>query len=192
MSRLILTIIFILYFSFSDSEAASMTDSVITENETVTGKAFDDEGFEVTPIDEFTYAGSRRWLIDGTQPYITTKIKPISAIALGTALGGIFIVQHQMQQNTIWKDKGDFNIQEDWRWTWGLDKGGHFYGAYAASYILAEIFMGLGFSWELGTISGSALGLIYTGYIEVLDGYSKGFGFSPTDFYAEKISPGWK
>ncbi len=141
--------------------------------------------FPVTPIDKFTFAGERRWLIDGSQPYITTKIKPISAILLGTSVSAIFIVQHQMQQNTIWKKTGPFHIQEDWQWTWALDKAGHFFGGYATSYFFSEVLMTMGFSWDMGTITGSALGFLYTSYVEVLDGFSLDFGFSPTDFYAD-------
>lgn len=136
-------------------------------------------------INEFTNAGARRWLIDGTQPFKTTKIKPISAIAFGSALTGIFVVQHIMQQNTIWKKVGDFHFAEDWQWSYALDKGGHFYGGYATSYVFSEALMGIGFSWEAATITGASLGLAYMGYIEVLDGKSQDFGFSPTDFYAD-------
>jgi hypothetical protein len=48
-----------------------------------------------------------------------------------------------------------------------------------------------GFSWETSTILGSALGLSYMTYVEVLDGYSLGFGFSPSDFYADVLGAGF-
>lgn len=157
----------------TNSNALSLYDSI------------DAKGNPITPIADFTYAGNRRWLIDGTQPFKTTKIKPISAIAFTAAMAGIFYIQHDMQQNTIWKEVGDFNIHEDWQYSYGLDKLGHFYAGFASSYILSEVLFGMGFSWELGTLVGSGLGLLYTSYIEILDGYSVHFGFSPSDFYAD-------
>ncbi len=165
-------------------------DSVATAD-TVGHSSFDEHGNKVTPIDKFTYANHRRWLIDGTQPFEITKIKPISAILFGTAVAAIFVVQHQMQQSTIWKETGPFHIQEDWRWTWGLDKAGHFFGGYATSYFFAEILMAIGVSWEMASITGAGLGLLYTSYVEVLDGFSKDFGFSPTDFYADLAGAGF-
>lgn len=161
-----------------------VTDSVST-SDTVAYKNVDENGIPIVQINKFTYAGQRRWLIDGSQPYVTTKIKPIPAILFGTGVAGLFVVQHQMQQSTIWKETGPFHIQEDWRWSWALDKAGHFYGTYTASYIFSEILLEMGFSLDLGTVTGSALGLLYTGYVEVLDGFSRDFGFSPSDFYAD-------
>ena len=140
---------------------------------------------KLVPENEFYYANNKRYTILGSRPNLTTKIKPIPAVILGSVFAGIFIVQHEMQQNTIWKDVGPFNIQEDGQWTYYLDKGGHFYGSYMPSYLMSEILMTSGFSWDLSTILGSVFGLCYTGYVEVLDGYSKGFGFSPSDFYAD-------
>ena len=183
--KIYILILFFAIASFDGAFAFNVSADSVSTGDTTSLQSFDAKGIPVTPISEFTYAGHRRWLIDGSQPYLTTKIKPISAVLLGTGVAALFVVQHQMQQNTIWKKTGPFHIQEDWQWTWALDKAGHFYGSYTASYIFSEILMAMGFSWDLGTITGSALGLLYTSYVEVLDGFSQDFGFSPTDFYAD-------
>jgi len=177
--------------SLSNVSALSLDADSLALGDSLGHIAYDNNGIPVTPVADFTYAGHRRWVIDGSQPFLATKIKPISALLFGTSVAAIFIVQHQMQQNTIWKETGPFRILEDWQWTWGLDKAGHFFGGYATSYFFTEILLGIGFSWELGTITGAALGLLYTSYVEVLDGFSKDFGFSPTDFYADFAGAGF-
>lgn len=146
---------------------------------------------ETIPISDFTYANHPRYTIDGSLPNMTTKIRPIPAAILGGTLTGIFIVQHALQQNTIWKETGPFNILEDGQWSYYLDKGGHFYGTYMPSYLLSECLISSGFSWDMSVILGSVLGLCYTGYVEVLDGYSTGFGFSPSDFGADVLGAGF-
>lgn len=143
------------------------------------------------PENQFYYANNKRFTILGDRPNLTTKIKPIPSLALGSVLVGIFVVQHELQQNTIWKRTGPFNIQEDGQWTYYIDKGGHFYGTYMSSYFITELLMTSGFSWDMATILGSTLGLCYTGYVEILDGYSLDFGFSPSDFYADVIGAGF-
>jgi hypothetical protein len=96
-----------------------------------------------------------------------------------------------MQQNTIWKDIGPFHFQEDIKYALWVDKFGHFFGGYATSYTLSEMFQLSGFSWDAATIWGSLLGLSYMTYVEILDGYSTGFGFSPSDFYADFAGAGF-
>jgi hypothetical protein len=135
---------------------------------------------------EFMFADTRRCLIDGSLPLSTTKIKPVSATIFGAALTGLFVVQHEMQQNTIWKNVSPkFNIAEDYKYSLGADKFGHFYGAYMPSYFMSQVFMSTGFGYDLSHVLGGTLGLLYTSYVEVLDGYSKDFGFSPSDWYAD-------
>ena len=136
-------------------------------------------------VNEFMIANSQRYLIDGSTALRATKLKPLEASVLGACLVGIFYVQHEMQQNTIWKRVGKFHVLEDAKYSFYQDKLGHFYGTYMPSYVFGEALMESGFSWDMGTILGSAMGLMYTGYVEVLDGMSQDFGFSPSDFYAD-------
>jgi len=163
---------------FSKQTNSLSSDSIATIQDTSNSE-------KLVPESQFYYANNKRYTITGSLPNLTTKIKPIPAAILGGIFTAIFIVQHELQQNTIWKQTGPFNIQEDGQWTYYLDKGGHFYGTYMPSYLMSEFLMTAGFSWDMSTILGSIFGLCYTGYVEILDGYSVGFGFSPTDFYAD-------
>lgn len=166
--------------SFLNSKITDFTDSNYKTNNNLIDTNY-------VPIDKFYHADWRRFLLDGTQPNLTTKIRPVPTLILTGLLTGAFIVQHELQQNTIWKQVGPFNIMEDFKWAWGLDKCGHFYGGYAIGYLMSESLMLAGFSWDAASIWGGVLGLTYQTYIEILDGYSIGFGFSPSDFYADII-----
>lgn len=137
------------------------------------------------PYNEFFIADQPRYTFTGEPALKNTKLRLLNTVAIFGTYSVIFYVQHEMQQNTIWKNVGDFHIQEDIQYSLFLDKFGHFYGGYSTSYLLGEMLQLAGFSWDAATIWGSALGLSYMTYIEVLDGYSKDFGFSPSDFYAD-------
>lgn len=137
------------------------------------------------PQTEFYYADNPRCTISGELPYNSTKIKPISALALGGVYGTVFVLQHIGQMNTIWKDQTDFKIVEDGDYALYADKVGHFYGCYLMSYIWGESLMWAGVSKNTSTWLGALLGLGYSGYVEILDGYGANWGFSPSDLYAD-------
>lgn len=134
---------------------------------------------------DFYYADNPLYTITGELPNKTTKIKPIPAIIIGGVYTGVFILQHIGQMNTIWKDRTDFRFQEDGDYGLYVDKIGHFYGCYTTSYIARESFMWAGFSRESSVWLGSLLGLGYSTYVEILDGYGINWGFSPSDFYCD-------
>ncbi|MBM2814895.1 MAG: hypothetical protein HW421_1657 [Ignavibacteria bacterium] len=143
------------------------------------------------PPEKYRIADNRRWTLTGSQPNEQTKIKPVPTILLASLFTGIFIVQHEMQQNTIWKDVGPFNVREDGKYTAYIDKPGHIYGTYMPSYLLSEFLITSGFNPDDATLLGGALGLAYNSYIEVLDGFSIKFGFSPTDWFANIFGAGF-
>lgn len=161
------------------------------QKDTTISKASPFKDFPRVPQSEFMYANNRRFTIDGSLPFEDTHIKPLTAGIIGGIYTGIFIVQHEMQQNTIWKKTGPFNVAEDAQYTMYLDKAGHFFGTYLPSYIFSEALMASGLSYDAATVWGAGLGLAYTGYVEILDGYSVGFGFSPSDFYADVAGAGF-
>lgn len=139
------------------------------------------------PIEKFYIADHQRVTLLGTRPKETTKIKPIPAAILGTLATITFIAQHEEQMNTIWKHQTHFRIIEDGKYALYSDKAGHFYGAFLGSYVWSEAFFAIGCSYELGTILGTAFGLGYSTYVEILDGFGKDWGFSPTDFYSDLL-----
>ncbi len=137
------------------------------------------------PLKNFVYADNVRYTISGSPPLEDTKLKTTPTILFASGLTCVFIAQHIGQLQTIWKEMGDFTFTEDIEQDMWADKCGHFYGSYLASYILSESMMEVGFSWEAATVWGGVLGLSYSTYVEILDGFGENWGFSPSDFYAD-------
>ena len=140
---------------------------------------------EYVPISQFLFANEQRHTIDGSLPFLHTKVNPLSTSIFAGILTGIFIVQHEAQQNTIWKRVGPFQVAEDAKYSAYLDKCGHFYGTFMPAYVFSECLIGSGFSWDDATVIGGVMGIAYTTYVEILDGFSKDFGFSPSDWFAD-------
>ncbi len=149
-----------------------------------------DGELEYVPLEEFTYAGHRRYTIDGGRPLLKTNIKPIPTAIVGGLYTGLFIVLHQAQ-SVWWGDNATFKIIEDWDFALQADKAGHFFGGYLASYAMHESFLASGFSWETSVWAGGAMGLLYQSYVEAMDGYAKGWGFSFSDEYFNTLGAGF-
>lgn len=115
----------------------------------------------------------------------TTKIKPIPMAIFIGVYSGVFVLQHIGQMNTIWKNRGSFHITEDGKYAMYIDKAGHFYGTFLPSYVLSQTLIECGFSYNWAVALGGVLGLGYTTYVEILDGFAKDWGFCPSDFYAD-------
>ncbi len=143
------------------------------------------------PDSIFIYANQPRYTMTGELPYIKSDPRFVNILVLTGIFGGIFYAQHSAQQSDVWKETGSFHFLEDIQYALWVDKFGHFYGGYSTSYLFTEAFITSGFGWELSNILGSVMGLGYMTYIEVLDGYSKGFGFSPTDYYFDVFGAGF-
>jgi hypothetical protein len=176
----------ILNQNFASDYITSKYDG-IEDDKSFNIKQSDNDSDKYVPSSLFMYADNPRYTMTGDRPLLKTDIKPLNAALIGSFYAGVFYVQHEMQQSTIWKRVGPFNIQEDIKYCLWVDKFGHFYGGYSTSYLMSEALQTSGFSWETATIIGSALGLGYMTYIEILDGFSKDFGFSPSDFYADVL-----
>ncbi len=137
-------------------------------------------------VNKFTYAGERRYTLDGLLPNDKTEIRPASAAILGSIYLGTLTWLHFHQANAWWnKDRGNFHFEEDWVYALQVDKAGHFYGGYLISYLMSEGLLASGFSWDDGTIWGTALGIAYQTYVETEDGFATSWGFSPSDWYAD-------
>ncbi|HSD64417.1 MAG TPA: DUF2279 domain-containing protein [Ignavibacteriaceae bacterium] len=136
--------------------------------------------------EKFTYAGERRYTLDGLLPNVETKLRPATAAVLGGIYIGSLTWLHFHQANAWWsKDRRSFHFEEDWVYALQVDKAGHFYGGYLFSYLLSEGLIGSGFSWDEGTNWGTVLGILYQTYVETEDGFAKDWGFSPSDWYAD-------
>lgn len=125
-----------------------------------------------------------RYTIDGTLPRNYTQLDPLKTALVGggftAILGGLQIYQY----NAFWSDRTTFRIIDDGDLELGADKGGHFYSAYFMSKLATDALMTSGFSQDLAVISGGLIGAGYQFFVEVQDGFGKGWGFSPSDVYA--------
>lgn len=137
------------------------------------------------PLSEYTIAGTPRYTIDNSLPKRVNKIKPWAAAAVGSAYFGILAGLHIYQMNTLWNEKREFRFFEDINQDYFADKFGHFFGAYFAGYGSTEVLIGAGFSYNTAYILGGVMGLLYQTYVEIMDGFGKNWGFSPSDFYSD-------
>lgn len=162
----------------SEITFAQKADSVSNSEITDTTKFLSPE--------KFTYAGERRYTLDGLLPNLKTEIRPAKALIFGGIYLGTIIGLHINQTNAWWsKDRGKFHFEEDWVYALQVDKAGHFYGGFLISYLMSEGLIASGFSWNDAAIWGTALGIAYQTYVEAEDGFAKDWGFSPSDWYAD-------
>ncbi len=133
----------------------------------------------------YNIADNPFYTITGNPIPETTKIKLIpTSIFVGT-YGLIFYFQHYGQRETIWQQLGKFHFAEDYDYAMYIDKVGHFYGTFLTSYVLTHTLIECGFNYNWATSLGTFLGLAYSTYVEILDGFAVDWGFSPTDFYSD-------
>ena len=77
-----------------------------------------------------------------------------------------------------------FNDDAEWQ---QMDKVGHVYSAYTESRATMEMWRWAGLSRKESIWIGGLSGVAYQSIIEVLDGFSSQYGFSPGDFTANII-----
>lgn len=172
--------------SGSDSlsvEAPNTTQSVV-RMDTSSNSLLADTSQYLTE-QEFYYADTRRYSLDGGMPRRNTKLDPLATTCVAGGWVGIFAFQHYLQMNTIWKEQGNFKFFEDGKYALYADKAGHIFGTYLSAYLVRETMVLSGFSWDASNIIAAALGLAYTTYVEILDGYGINWGFSPSDWYSD-------
>ena len=145
---------------------------------------------EYVPLSQFTYAGQRRYTMDGSLPRLNTEIKPVTAAIVGGVYIGAIVFLHIHQQHAWWSgNRSNFHFEEDWVSAMQVDKAGHAYGGYITSYVMSEGLMASGLSWSDATLWGSIFGLAYQTYVETEDGFAKQWGFSPSDWYFDALGP---
>ncbi len=119
-----------------------------------------------------------------TYPYNKKRIHWVTAaniVGYGGALVGL---------NAIWYAKYPrsafhfFNDDKEWQ---QMDKVGHVYSAYSESRATMELWRWAGLSRKKSIWIGGLSGVAYQSIIEVLDGFSSQYGFSPGDFAANLI-----
>ncbi|MFC6193962.1 DUF2279 domain-containing protein [Dyadobacter subterraneus] len=117
----------------------------------------------------------------------TTKIVPNYKL-----LHGIFAAQSVLYLGTIYglskswykNSLTNFRVQDDtYEWL-QMDKMGHVYTSYQIARHTAEIYKKTGISKKQMMIYGAISGIIFQTPIEILDGFSPDYGFSPGDMVA--------
>lgn len=116
-----------------------------------------------------------------TYPYNKKRIKLVT-VANIAAYGGTLI-----GLNAIWYSKYPrssfhfFNDDAEWL---QVDKAGHVYSAYTESKATMEAWRWAGLSRKKSIWIGGLSGFAYQSIIEILDGFSSEYGFSPGDLTA--------
>jgi hypothetical protein len=107
-------------------------------------------------------------------------------------LRGIFAAQSTLYLGTIYglskswykNSLTDFRVKDDtYEWL-QMDKMGHVYTSYQIARHTAEIYKKTGISKKQMMIYGAISGIIFQTPIEILDGFSPDYGFSPGDMVA--------
>ena len=105
-----------------------------------------------------------------------------SALYAGTLYG----LSKSWYQNPL----TEFSIKDDFHEWKQMDKVGHVYMAYQISRHTAELYQKTGISPKQAAIYGAIAGVIFQTPIEILDGFSPDYGFSPSDMAANIIGSG--
>jgi uncharacterized protein YfiM (DUF2279 family) len=86
-------------------------------------------------------------------------------------------------------DRSSFHFYDDSGEWLQMDKAGHFFTSYALSLAGIELMRNTGMDNTSAIWYGSLYGPIFLSVIEVLDGFSAGWGFSPADMAANFAGP---
>ena len=117
---------------------------------------------------------------------INYKCRKITTAAVTTG----FLSSSIVYLNNIWykpyhNEKFHFfNDNKEWL---QMDKVGHIYFTYQFSRLMTEGFEWSGFSKRQSLGLGGTMGFFYMGFIEIMDGYSRGWGFSWGDILANTL-----
>ncbi len=119
----------------------------------------------------------------------TSKKQEIDKVKFSILTGsllGVGVWFHFKQQNAWWKGiRGPFNIRDDWDYACQLDKAGHFFGGMITARTVTECYYWTGVDRNTSLWIGAACGAAWQTYVEIEDGFSRDWGFSPTDFASD-------
>lgn len=83
----------------------------------------------------------------------------------------------------------NFRVADDSHEWKQIDKMGHMYTAYQISRHTAQLYRTTGISKKQAVLYGAISGFFFQTPIEILDGFSKEYGFSPSDMAANLVGP---
>ena len=116
------------------------------------------------------------------QPKETTKIDVTKTIGIiGITIGAGFWL-HNYQRNSWWAgQRGQFHIQNDWKYSMSADKLGHFFDGAFIHNLYSGAFEWAGFDSKSSMWLGTIFSIAYMTDIEIEDGFATEWGFSPGD-----------
>ncbi|MBC8144325.1 MAG: DUF2279 domain-containing protein [bacterium] len=164
-----------------DADSTSRPSDTLTIDRTHRGDTT--SNLELTR-DEFVFGGAPYATLSGRLPLRSTSVDLSRAVLVGAAYTGMFVSFHFIQKNAWWRERSDFHILEEWRKLKQIDKFGHAFGAYLESYFFSHALLETGFDWDDATLYGAVMALLTQTLTEIEDGYSRRWGFSPSDEYA--------
>ena len=186
----LLIIIFLGFSSFGQDSTMKFTAGAFKENhgDTINTKNAGNK----KAINGLTDKRIQARLNDSVGKGLTTKqinrrVKIIAAtniVGYGAAMGGLYAAWYK---NYPQSNFHVFNDLPEWK---GIDKIGHAYGVYAESLASMELWRWTGVSRKKRIWYGGLSGPVYHTVIEVLDGFSKQWGWSWSDVGANFIGSG--
>lgn len=115
--------------------------------------------------------------------------KKITTFAVASAAGytaGIITLNHVWYKDTGRQPFAFFNDNAEWK---QMDKAGHFFASYHLSALPAHTLRRYGLPERKADLIGALSGFMLTLPIEILDGYSDGYGASWGDVAADAAGP---
>jgi hypothetical protein len=149
-----------------------------------------DTANEYMPLSEFTWDHDLRYTMDGSLPRLKTQLNPIALEIIGASYVTAIVGLHVIQLNAWWNyERRSFHAEEAWAFGYQANIAGHAFGGYVCSYVMSEGLITSGFSVPDATLYGTLFGALYQSYVEIEDGFSKAWGWSPSEAMANLIGP---
>lgn len=116
------------------------------------------------------------------------KVNKVRFSIVTVSLIGFGIYSHNVQMRSWWShDRGPFNVREDWNYACQIDKIGHGFAAMAIARTITDLYTYTGVGRGTSLLIGTLGGLGWQSYIEIMDGFGEGWGFSPSDFISDVL-----
>lgn len=115
----------------------------------------------------------------------SSNVNPYKIAAIAAVGTSAFVLGHVVVNDFWWKgEKSAFHVnwEQDWKYALGADKLGHLYFTYAATTALGGAFRWAGMDSTSAIWTGAGIAFGYQTYVEIRDGFSVDYGFSPGDF----------
>ena len=114
------------------------------------------------------------------------KLRTLAVVSAAGYTAGILTLNHVWYKDTGRQPFAFFNDNAEWK---HMDKAGHFFASYHLSALPAHTLRRYGVPEKKADLLGALSGFMLTVPIEILDGYSDGYGASWGDVLADAAGP---